>query len=255
MGKIDFLNPNSDERFLAARIEDLAESAQNGRLRFSHFLNMRQMEIANAAVMGHDCKCDFFGGFDNASRCIMGFFPDYLETDHNLFPIEALTFKFNRNYSLTHRDVLGALMSQKVERNTIGDIICNEGEAYVFLQKDIKDTLITSITTIGKVGVKVLNSVKLDNINEPSTSEYSGVVTTMRLDGIIAVMLKKSRAESNKLIASQKVFVNDKVITDNDIKIFNNDIISIRQFGKFKVITDGNLTAKGKMRFSYLKYI
>ncbi|MEG1973093.1 MAG: YlmH/Sll1252 family protein, partial [Oscillospiraceae bacterium] len=153
MGKISFLNPDNDEKILAGRIEDLALLAEKGRAGFSNFLNIRQREIAAAALSGFDCKVLYYGGFHDAERSVLGLSPSFRELEEWDFPIEAVTFKWNKSFSLSHRDILGTLMSLGIERWAFGDILMDEGKATVFLLKSISGNVVREVTKIGNVGV------------------------------------------------------------------------------------------------------
>ena len=71
------------------------------------------------------------------------------------FPVSALGDYLPRGDKLTHRDFLGALMSLGIERETIGDILVEDGRCIVFVKSDIKDYIISQLFKIGNAGVKI----------------------------------------------------------------------------------------------------
>lgn len=255
MSKISFLNPDSDERILSGRIEDLALAAENGRVGFSYFLNMRQKEIAAASILDFQCNFMFYGGLEEADRVILGLSPKYRELKAEEFPIEAITFKWKKDFSLSHRDILGTLMSLGIEIWAFGDILTCEGGATLFLSKSICENVVREVTKIGNVGVKAEIADKKNTLGQVKTLECEGVVASWRLDSIVSLLTNMSRGDGVKLINGGKVFVNDREIQHSDFKIEENDIISIRHFGKFKILSQKGTTAKGRIRFFYLKYI
>ena len=101
--------------------------------KFSFFLDCRQSKIAKQVL--DSLKFDnykLYGGYEDAHRLILGVFPPYSKADNYDFPVKGLTFTYRKCDVLTHCDVLGSLMSLKISRDCIGDIIIGEGKAIVF---------------------------------------------------------------------------------------------------------------------------
>lgn len=89
---------------------------------------------------------------------------------------------------------------------------------------------------------------------EQAYEQLDGIVASVRLDNIIAFATKKSRAQSAVLIQSQKVFINDRVVSSNAYECKENDVISIRGFGKFIYNGSKGETRKGRVKISLKKY-
>lgn len=70
----------------------------------------------------------------------------------DIFPVGAVTFSFRKSDTLTHRDILGALMSLEIKRELLGDILTAEGYAVVFVHENAIE-LVSSVDKIGRVGV------------------------------------------------------------------------------------------------------
>ena len=54
---------------------------------------------------------------------------------------------------LSHRDILGSLMALGIKRETVGDILIEEGRAVVFVCGDVKEYILNQVEKIGRVGV------------------------------------------------------------------------------------------------------
>ena len=78
-----------------------------------------------------------FGGHADAERQILGVFPEYVQPEDAAFPLCACAFFYRQEKALSHRDFLGTLLSAGLRRETIGDILCGEGIAVVFLREEI----------------------------------------------------------------------------------------------------------------------
>ena len=66
-----------------------------------------------------------------------------------------ITAEFPRQYSLTHRDFLGALMNLGLRREAIGDILVEEGRAVLFLWETVADLVLSELAKAGRVGLKL----------------------------------------------------------------------------------------------------
>ena len=75
-----------------------------------------------------------------------------------------------------------------------------------------------------------------------------------RLNKYLAQCGVCSRREADKLIESGKVFVNGKLILSNGYQIKENDIISVRGYGKYVIACDGSLTKKGRYHIDIRQY-
>lgn len=95
----------------------------------------------------------FFGGYDDSERKMLGLFFD--EPSTSMFPICGVEFSFRKCDRLTHRDFLGSLMSLGIERETVGDILVEDGRAVVFVKAELSDYVKSQISKVGRVGVKV----------------------------------------------------------------------------------------------------
>lgn len=72
------------------------------------------------------------------------------------------------------------------------------------------------------------------------------LVSSMRLDKIIAAVLKLSRRQANQLIESEKVKLNYLVQPKVSHLIDIGDLISVRGYGRFTISRDNGLSKGGK---------
>ena len=89
----------------------------------------------------------------------------------------------------------------------------------------------------------------------PDFEEVNELVASNRIDGIIAKAYHLSRSEAANYIASEKVFINGKCITNCNTSLHNSDIVSVRGKGRFRFYTNDVLSKKGKLRILIKKYI
>ena len=117
------------DRILRAHVEDMV---RRGAWRsFTAFLDMRQYTMLKAGLREGEYR--FFGGYAEAQRGILCIHPMDAEPEDSEYPITCLTYTFPEQFTLTHRDVLGSLMAQQVQRDTVGDILVSPGKIQCFV--------------------------------------------------------------------------------------------------------------------------
>lgn len=250
------LNLSREETLFAARIEDLCRLCDKNNVpKFTGFLDLRQQKIAEYCASGVlPCAFSFYGGYYCAERKMFGVFPDYIDDRNAQFPISFL--KISHSRPLNHRDFLGSLMSLGIKREIVGDILVGENGSFIILQTSMCDYVTDNITKIGNVGVKISVCQASEVVlSENRFEEMTEIVSSMRLDCVVAAFTNKSRSESEKLVSSERVVVNNETITSCSKNVSDGDVISIRSFGKYIVGSCNSKTKKGRLVLSYKKYI
>lgn len=200
-------------------------------------------------------KILFLGGADDAERVRAFFLPDYLEE----ITVEDYIVAFKAEFSfkkLTHRDFLGALLSLGIERRCLGDIYIFENEAYFFVAADIASYVKINLHKVSNVGIK-LNEVSFNEVKipEPAFKEIKFTVSSLRLDSVVAGAIKESREKASSFIKNGNVLLNYSEC-ENPSKVINeNDIFSVKGYGKFCLKEIGGNSRSGKIFVAVNKYI
>lgn len=217
---------------------------------FSEFLNLEEQSILASSYL----PCTNYGGYNMAERMIAGFGEDI---ENNDFPIRILAItpvKQKFADTLSHRDFLGGLMNLGIKREMLGDIIVNDNYAYLFcleqISKYIKDNLCRVKHT--SVNVTEIESLPDDIIKEPESIEL--VVSSLRADVMVSAVYKLSRSNTSKLFSAGKIFVNSKLTESTSYQIKENDIISVRGFGRFSFSNQLRTTKKNRLVVEIKKY-
>ena len=217
---------------------------------FSDFLNMEEQSILSNSYI----PCTAYGGHPMAERVIAGFGENIENSDFPLsyLLIEPVKQKFSD--TLTHRDFLGALMNLGIKREMLGDIIVADNCGYLICLTQIASYIADNLTRIKHTSIKITQIDNLpDNIiREPEPTEL--VVSSLRLDVLISAVYKLSRSEASKLFAAGKVFVNSKIMENTSYQTKENDIISVRGFGRFVFIAQLRKTKKDRFVAEIKKY-
>ena len=243
-----------DEKLLLARFRDLEYGAEHGKKPcFSRFLDPGEIAVFHKQYFP---KLPYllWGGYDDAERKILGFFPDYMEPDTDGFPLSAL--RIQSAEELGHRTVLGSVMGLGIERNLIGDV-AKEADCTVLCACDsIASYLEINFTRAGKSHVK-LQEVPIENVNllprawEPVT----GTVASLRLDCVLGVLLRSSRSKTEELLKKELVSVNHVICTKSSLVLNEGDVLSVRGFGRAQVLEIGGESRKGRLFITLKKYI
>ena len=164
-----------------------------------------------------------------------------------------MKFSFRKADKLSHRDILGSLMSMQIKREMLGDIIVSEGCAEAMIYDTIASEA-ESICKIGRIGVSASLIEAPDLLPEKKFRLISGTVSSMRIDCISALAMNVSREKASSALKSEKIMLNYRTVSDNDKAVSKGDILSIRGYGKFRIPEIGGETKKGRIHLSIEKY-
>ena len=240
----------SDASLLRSRIEDTVRLCdKRGVPCFLGFLDLReQAEASNMlrALVSNE-QIDFYGGYDDAERTILAVSTPYYRAENSDFPIRCIAFRYRTQKKLTHRDVLGTIMSLGVRRDAVGDILCGEGISVVFLREEISAYVCEQIDRIGGEGVTVISDYQGEL---PLCIEYESIRETIaspRLDSIVKALIRVSREQAAEWIRIGSVNVNHQPIDSISKSVAEGDIVSIRGYGRFHIDQIGPETKKGRL--------
>lgn len=247
------MNQDKDELIFRRRILDLANTAYaRGINVFSDFMNLNEQNILLS--LKHELpmtKYFTYGGFSDAERKILCFCGDdtVMDEDEINFPITCIkVIPINQKFSdsLNHRDFLGAVLNLGLDRSKIGDILINENEGYLFVNSTICDFIIEQLIKVKHTKVRCTSIDKKDFDYKPNLKEINGTVSSVRLDSILAVAFHTSRSSLIGLIEGGKVSVGGKIIFSNSYNLKENEVVSVRGFGKFIYAGTSYQTKKGR---------
>lgn len=252
------LGLNDEDRLLISHIADMVKlSERSCTARFSSFLSEGEAELA-LRFMEYCGGVNYllYGGYEGASRVVLGVFPDYEEPCFEAFPVKMIHFSSRYAASLSHRDYLGGIMSLGVERDQTGDIICSDEGAYAALLPAAADMAVSVIEKIGRVGVKCRFADENDHIERNDRfSEISGTVSSLRLDSVLSTAAKLSREKAAVLIRSGSVSLNHKPAGSVSEILKEGDVFSVRGYGRFILSQEGQRTKKDRIHIIIKKYL
>lgn len=239
-----------DEQQLKKRFEELAgRSSSRACWTYSDFLNLAEQDILSR--MRLDVPYVLEGGHPTAERKIAVFGSEAVCGYAAELPICCLSIApVSRKFAddLTHRDFLGTLMGLGLRRGILGDIVVHDNSGYLFCIESIAGYIIEQLAKVRSTSVKVTRAeiLPVSAIELPEESQV--VVTSERLDSIIAAVYKLSRSEGQRLFEQGKVFTNGHMTERASTEPHCGDVISVRGFGRFVYESINNETRKGRLR-------
>lgn len=243
-----------DESSLIARVKDCAEICfKTDAPKFMGFLSENEAAIVEAFLEKSGVKHTFFGGFDLAQRRYLAVLPDWCESAD--FPIDCITFTFQKAYSLAHRDFLGALMALGISRESVGDILVGSGIAAVFLSGTVAKFVLSELKKVGSVGVEGRLGMPevLPEVSKKIT--VRDTVSSLRIDCVTASLAGVSRSTARQMIDEGLVSINSFVCQKPTRVVCAGDNITVRKKGRFTVLSVDGRSKKDRIILVYSKFV
>ncbi len=235
---------------MAVKLVDFAEQAlKNQKYKLSGFLTPFEQSMAEtiSKTLG-GLNVDFDGGFNGAERRRAAFcHEDFAGTP--AFEIAVIKAEWNGEFArLSHRDVLGSILSLGVEREVVGDIIATKEFAKILVDKKLVDYFVTNLKRIGDAPVETtLDELSEIAPKEERVKEIKATVASLRADSIAAAGFGMSRSKAATEIAADKVKLNWQTVKNAAQSIKEGDVLSMHGRGRLEVAEIRGQTKKGRI--------
>lgn len=191
-----------------------------------------------------------YGMFDESDRRMIAFYTYECED----FPMSLLKVDIkNKFMDLKHKDFLGSVMALGIKREKFGDFILSENSCYFPVSNDILEYIMDNLVSIRNNNCKINVIDSTTQLPEYKFTEKIVLSTSNRLDCIVSAITGISRAKSADLVSSGSVLVNYAENKEKNYNVLINTVITIRGYGKFKVIDVVGNTAKDRLKL-LIKY-
>ena len=176
-----------EDRLMLKKVLDKKDAAhRKAAPTNTKFLSLRQAALCTAMLKAAGNPDHLYlGGYDDAERQVLFFPPDWMEwvPEGDESPVAVIRCAFSKENTLTHRDLLGAMMGLGIERETVGDILVSDGEAFVVILREILPFVLQNLTCAGRAGLTVSEiSPKELKVPEAAFSLKRDTVSSLRLD-------------------------------------------------------------------------
>lgn len=216
----------------------------------TNFFTPLEFKYVERILANIDLDFDIIFSDDDYERKFLIFYRDNYSLSEYLE-----TLRFKDISGIEHRNILGSITHLGINREKVGEIIKVNDYWYIYCLKPIGTFLFSN-------GLRFAGQdLKLEILNEnfiPSNfrkfEDERIIVSSLRLDCFVKELARTSREIAQKFIKSGNVNLNYDECKDFDKKINENDIISIRKEGKFKVDSLGGLTKKNKYVVNIKRY-
>lgn len=216
----------------------------------SFFLDSFEQKTLEEIANKNSIDITFIGGNNRSERKIFVANYYYLPLYEANY-ISVLEFD---SENISHPDVLGALLHLGIDRNSIGDISILDGKVEFAIEKDIANFVEFNLTKIKNESVKLREKEDASlELVKPSFEEYTGFVSSLRIDNIVSLIGSTSRTKAKEIVKSGFVKVDFQIIEDSSFQISENSNISIRRMGRFIFDSIDGFSKKGNYHISYRK--
>lgn len=157
---------------------------------------------------------------------------------------------------LTHREILGSLFGLNIDSELFGDIIITNNHYYIMIVNSIYDLLLKEYNMVGNHHIKI-KEVPLSTLDNyiRNYQETELIVSSLRIDNIISRLIGTSRETIKKKFYDDEIILNYEVCHKLNYNLNENDVFSIRKYGKYKFIGVIKESKKGNYVIKCYKYI
>jgi len=242
-----------DISFIDKGLEWLRQVEEHYASILTPFINPHQVFILK--TLGNHQGIQVFSSNDfvatEYSRVLLA--PDYFIPTLTDFEMELLEIVYSSKFDqLTHSKILGTVLNRLgIDRKLFGDIVVTENRAQIIVDQKFTSLFQDGIQKIANLPVK-LEVVSFENLIEAENDyqEKEVLVPSMRLDAFLSNVLKLSRSQTADLLERKYVQVNYHLVEKSDYQVAVGDLISVRKFGRLKVVKDNGQTKKDKKKLT-----
>ncbi|GAB7387644.1 RNA-binding protein [Bacillaceae bacterium] len=226
--------------------------------KLTDFLDPRQALIVQTLVnRDTDVFVQFHGGYEGAERKRAYLHPEHFAPDFADFQLALIELQKNDKFhKLEHRDYLGALLSLGIKREKFGDILFGDGACQIVVAQEIAEFVLLHLRQVHRQPVQpVAVSFAEITVPEQPVEHLAFTVASPRVDAVASDVFRVSRSKVLPLIKNGRLKVNWKVVDSPDERLKAGDVVSLKGYGRFKVLAVGGETKKGRIRVEIGRFL
>ena len=163
-------------------------------------------------------------------------------------------FKAKKSDKIKHSNILGTLFSLGLTDDVIGDIIVMDDYFYLTTLTRLSSFIKNNLTIINGERIELLESTNIV-LNKDRFLKMKLLVSSMRVDTIVSKITNTNRLKVNSMIKDNIILVNYNTVKSSSLILKNNDILSIRKYGKYIIKNIIGTTKKNNLVLEIEKYI
>ena len=202
------------------------------------YLNRVKKELKNV-------KYNIYEPFSGATKVIL----------YNKMP-NIKIYEIVSSNDLRHQDILGTLYSLNISDEMFGDVVIWNNRYFIIILSSIDNYIKSNLTSIRNSKVELIE--KDPYYLKDYKQEYEEciiIVPSIRVDVIVSKIINSSRSNALEKIKNGDIYLNYELLTKPTYMLKENDIFSIRKYGKYKFLGEINKTKKGSLVIKCLKYV
>lgn len=241
-----------EKPFIEKAIDWFEQVDRQHNYKRTDFLDPRQVYILrNLAAKFPQVTLSPFGGYPGAERCRVLIHQEYWQPEEEDFSLSAfrVTSPSPGFGQLKHKDFLGALTGIGLKRDKYGDILLHSDSTQLVVAEEIADYVRVHLNQVHRVSVHT-ESIPFDEIN-PTAEEWKELhltVSSTRADVVVGDVFRLSRSKALIPIRAGHLKVNWMVVDSPSFQVKAGDMVSLRGYGRFKVMKEEGVTRKGNIR-------
>jgi len=253
---------------LYARLDDLCDAAALGNLALSDFLTPREAHTSCAYLVRKGAHFLTVGGYEGAERVRIAVLPDYMESVESADDlceygygdaVAAIMVRASGYRRLSHRDYMGSILGLGVERAVVGDILVPHEDgtlAYIFCDSAMARFFEAELTKVANDKVKT-TAIPLSEVKIPERrfAEINDTVASARLDCVVAALCNLARERAKEAVLAGLVEVDYECEERPDRILTPPCLLTVRGHGKYRVLSVGDVTRKGRYRLTAEKFL
>lgn len=165
-------------------------------------------------------------------------------------------FKIITKEKLRHQDIMGSILALNIKREMLGDIIVDNNNYYFYILESVNNYILSYFNKVKNINIS-LEELPLNYLKDYKRKYKEIIINAKsnRVDLIISKLTGLSRRVIKDMISNKEIILNYQTLTNNSYQFKENDIFSIRGYGKYKYIEIINKTKKNNYLIKCLKYI
>ena len=165
----------------------------------------------------------------------------YPDSEKNIFYIKeepkVILYEIKSKTPLEHREILGTLFSLNITSELFGDIVITNNHYYIYVLESIAPYIKNNLLLIKNSHIELIE-VPLETLKEYH-KEYESIeiiASSTRIDTVISRLIQTSRPNILEKIKNKEIILNYDILKNNSYQLKENDIFSIRRYGKYQYI-------------------